>query len=307
MKPWFKGFTGEIVALGGERFKFTGRFNMVGDNEVEITELPVRTWTQDFKDKLEEIIKGDKVTPFVKDYKDYNTHSQVHFVIQLDEKHAKKAISEGLEDKFKLSKVVAATNLVAFDPEGRITKYNNIEDIMKEFYHVRIKYYEKRKQHLLNELQKQLDRMSNQARFIQMIIDGKLVLSRKPKAQLMKELKEKNFTPVSNKKDGDVLEKGKELSEVLEENGDEGDDDNDVDGIPSDAFDYLLSMPLYSLTKERVERLRKQIGDKETEVDELIKLSKEDIWLRDLDEFMEEWRAYLAEEHDRKSRAKKKQ
>lgn len=60
-------------------------------------------------------------------------------------------------------------------------------------------------------------------------------------------------------------------------------------------------MALWSLTKERVEKLRKQIGDKEVEIDTLIKLSKEDIWKKDLDDFLAEWRFQL-EEEDRRMR-----
>jgi DNA topoisomerase-2 len=55
-------------------------------------------------------------------------------------------------------------------------------------------------------------------------------------------------------------------------------------------------MPLWSLTQERVEKLRRQIGDKELEMDALIKLSKEDIWKKDLDDFLAEWRFQLEEE-----------
>jgi DNA topoisomerase-2 len=145
MKPWFRGFTGEVTDLGGDRYKFSGIIKETGDKEVEITELPIRTWTQDFKDKLEEIIKAEKTPSFIKDYKDYNTHTKVHFVIQMDEKNIKSAVSEGLEEKFKLSKTIATSNLVAFDPEGRITKYASVEDILKEFYAVRLKFYERRK------------------------------------------------------------------------------------------------------------------------------------------------------------------
>lgn len=145
MQPWFRGFTGEVTALGGDRFKFSGIIKETGDKEVEITELPIRTWTQDFKDKLEEIIKAEKTPSFIKDYKDYNTHTKVHFVIQMDEKNIKSAVAEGLEEKFKLSKTIATTNLVAFDPEGRITKYASVDDILKEFYAVRLKFYERRK------------------------------------------------------------------------------------------------------------------------------------------------------------------
>ena len=61
-------------------------------------------------------------------------------------------------------------------------------------------------------------------------------------------------------------------------------------------------MPLWSLTQERVEKLRRQIGDIETEVDKLIKLTKEDLWRMDLDLFIEEWRTQLDEEHKRKRR-----
>ena len=145
MMPWFRGFKGQVTAAGQDRFKFSGLIHQRNDTEVEITELPIRTWTQDFKDKLEEIIKAEKIPSFIKDYKDYNTHKDVSFVIQMDEKHLAAALEEGLEEKFKLSKSIATSNLVAFDADGRITKYATVEDILKEFFNVRLKFYEKRK------------------------------------------------------------------------------------------------------------------------------------------------------------------
>lgn len=143
--PWFRDFKGNVTQMAPDRYKFSGIIKQTGENEVEITELPIRMWTQDFKDKIVEIIKADKVPAFVKDYDDYNTHEQVHFVIRMEEKHMKAAVEEGLEEKFKLSRSIATSNLVAFDAEGRITKYATVEDIMKEFYGIRIKFYEKRK------------------------------------------------------------------------------------------------------------------------------------------------------------------
>ncbi|KAE8354011.1 type II DNA topoisomerase [Aspergillus coremiiformis] len=293
MQPWFRGFTGEVTALGGDRFKFSGIIKETGDKEVEITELPIRTWTQDFKDKLEDIIKAEKTPSFIKDYKDYNTHTKVHFIIQMDEKHMQAAISEGLEEKFKLSKTVATTNLVAFDPEGRITKYATVDDILKEFYTYRLKFYEKRKQYQLSQLQKELDKLSNQARFVQMIIDGKLVISKKKKNILVTELKDKGFKPFP--KVAEAVKAGEEQP-VVEEEGEEDVEDTEV---LSNAFDYLLGMPLWSLTQERVEKILRQIGDKEVEIDALINMSKEDIWKRDLDEFIGEWRFQLEDEHRR--------
>lgn len=61
-------------------------------------------------------------------------------------------------------------------------------------------------------------------------------------------------------------------------------------------------MAIWSLTQERVEKLRKQIGDKEEEVDALIKMSPKDIWNVDLDAFVDEWNTQLDEEAKRKKK-----
>jgi DNA topoisomerase II len=145
MNPWFRGWKGVVEDVGGDRFKFTGTITQTGSNEVEITELPVRVWTQDFKDKLEEIIKAEKTPSFIKDYSEYNTPERVHFIIKMDDKHMKSSLDKGLEEAFKLSRTLATSNLVAFDAQGRIHKYATVLDIMEEFYHVRLRMYEKRK------------------------------------------------------------------------------------------------------------------------------------------------------------------
>ena len=58
-------------------------------------------------------------------------------------------------------------------------------------------------------------------------------------------------------------------------------------------------MAIWSLTQERVEKLMRQIGDKEAEIDALIKLTPKDLWNIDLDAFVEEWNVQLTEEADR--------
>ena len=151
MTPWFRDFKGTVTQMAPDRYKFSGIIRQSGDNEVEITELPVRMWTQDFKDKIVDIIKAEKVPSFIKDYDDYNTQRDVHFVIRMEEKHMKLALEEGLEEKFKLTRSIATSNLVAFDAEGRITKYATVEDIMKDFFNIRIKFYEKRKVQLKSQ------------------------------------------------------------------------------------------------------------------------------------------------------------
>ncbi len=239
MIPWFRDFKGTVTRMGPDRYKFSGIARQTSDNEVEITELPIRMWTQDFKDKIVEIIKAEKTPSFIKDYDDYNTHKDVHFVIKMEDKHIKLALEEGLEEKFKLTKSLATTNLVAFDAEGRITKYAGVEDMMKEFFNIRIKFYEKRKAHLLSEMHCDLEKYTNQARFIQMVVDGKLIVSKKKKMVLVQELKEKSFKPLP--KVADSVKEG-ELGPIA----DNDEDDEENEDVGAAAYDYLLGVSVWS-------------------------------------------------------------
>lgn len=144
-------------------------------------------------------------------------------------------------------------------------------------------------------MQKQLEKLTNQARFIQMIIDGKLVVAKKKKAVLVAELKQKGFKPFPKVKDASKAGELDALAEKNEEDADEKGEEDDV-ATAANAYDYLLGMAIWSLTQERVEKLLKQIGDKELEIDALIKLSKEDLWKKDLDDFINEWRFQLDDE-----------
>ena len=91
----------------------------------------------------------------------------------------------------------------------------------------------------MNELQDALDRLSNQARFIQMIVDKQLVVSNRKKADIVTELRSRNFRPFPRaQKAKDVQDDGS--SEEDEEIGSDSD------------YDYLLGMAIGSLTKEKV-------------------------------------------------------
>lgn len=302
MTPWFKGWTGITAPLGDEKFKFSGIVNETGDCEVEITELPIRIWTQDFKERLEEIIKAEKVPSFIKDYTEYNTPEKVRFVVKIEEKKMKESMDK-LDDLFKLSKTMATTNLVAFDAQGRIHKYATPLDIMEEFFQVRIRTYQKRKQHLLSEMQKDLDKLSNQARFVKMIIDNKLTVSKKKKGALVAELQKLGFKRFPKVVDA---RKENELEPIV--NDDENEDDADDVDVAAGAndYDYLLGMAIWSLTQERVEKLNKQIGDKEEEVDTLVKKSDKDLWIEDLDALLHEWEVQLEEDEARVKKIKSK-
>ncbi|KAK4218579.1 DNA topoisomerase 2 [Rhypophila decipiens] len=287
MKPWFRGWKGTTEEEAPGRFKFNGiaEQDPQSPNEVVVSELPVRLWTDDFKARLEDIIRGEKSPSWIKDYKEFNDHKTVHFVIQMEEKHMNAALQEGLLERFKLSKSMATTNLVAFNAQGQIRKYENPEQILEEFYTYRLAMYTERKQYWLKVYHADYRKLKNQYRFIQEIIDGKFVVSKKKKAVLVDELRAKKYEPfppqVDHKKNKSTDEELAKENEEEEELGSARD------------YDYLLSMPLWSLTLERLEKLKNQIAAKKAEHDELDLLSEKDLWCKDLDAFVEEWEEQL--------------
>ncbi|KAI1333073.1 DNA topoisomerase [Xylariaceae sp. FL0255] len=289
MTPWFRGWKGTAQPAEANRYQFNGIAyqDEKNPNEVVITELPIRMWTDDFKAKLEDIIRAEKGPSFIKDYKEFNDHNNVHFEIQMDEKHMQKALDEGLLEKFKLTKQVATSNLVAFDTQGRIRKYEKVEDILEEFYHYRLEMYTKRKTHWLGVYHADYRKLKNQARFIQEIMDNKLVVSRKKKAVITGELRERKY---------EAFMKNVEAKTKSEDDDDNAEDAAEEDAVVDDdsrGYDYLLSMPIWSFTQERLDRLKEQIAKKKAEHDDLQALSEKDLWTQDLDSFEEAWEAQL--------------
>ncbi|KAI9733829.1 MAG: DNA topoisomerase 2 [Claussenomyces sp. TS43310] len=295
MKPWFRGWKGTPDGIpeeaGPDRYKFNGKIQQIGEtNEVEITELPIRVWTDDFKAKLEEVIKGEKTPSFIKDYKEFNDHDRVHFVIQMDEKHMKAALEEGLQERFKLLKTVATSNLVAFDSEGRIRKYDKVEDILEEFYVHRLRMYTVRKEHWVNVYGVEYRKLNNQARFVAEIIDNKLVVSKKSKPKLVAELRQRKYEAFPKVNDA---KKAGETDDVVENTDDPKNEDEGARD-----FDYLLGLPIWSLTQERVDKLHEQMQNKKNQVEELKALSEHDLWCTDLDEFLAAWDARETEDQE---------
>ncbi|KHJ30388.1 putative dna topoisomerase 2 [Erysiphe necator] len=291
MKPWFRGWKGNVEEAGPMRYNFNGVARLAAPSEVEITELPIRMWTDDFKAKLEDIIKGEKAPSFIKDYKEYNDHKSVHFIIQLDEKNIKADIEENLLEKFKLQKSIATSNLVAFDTRGQIRKYEKVEDILEEYYVYRLEMYTKRKTYWLDKIDTEYRKLKNQARFVLEIIDNKLVVSRKKKSILVNELRQRGYEAFPKGRDSPVT--------TSNDNSVENDDDigAEEDGGARD-FDYLLSLPIWSLTQERVDKLKDQMLNKKKEHDDLKILSEKDLWCKDLDDFVLEWNNQLKEEEE---------
>ena len=60
-------------------------------------------------------------------------------------KDVEKAEQQGLAEFFKLTSKINTSNMICFDLDGKIKKYNSPEEIIEDFYPKRLAYYQKRK------------------------------------------------------------------------------------------------------------------------------------------------------------------
>lgn len=293
MHPWYRGFKGTKRVLlthyigttsqmpkGG--YRLTGVIRKLDAVTVEITELPLRSWTQSYKEQLEEWLTGTpKVPAWISDYKEHHTDSRVHFIVTLNsEAEMARAEAEGLEKRFKLSTTIATSNLVCFDMQGRIRKYENVDIILREFYDLRLKYYQRRKDYMLEQLTTEWEKLENKVRFITEIIEGKLVVSNRKKPDLLKELNKRGYAAFS---------KGKAKNVSEEDEAEEEESGSGYDYLFSMSIWYVDSFPLIAprnLTMEKVEKLVKEKTEKQAELEALSKQSAKDLWRTDLDAFL---------------------
>lgn len=87
-----------------------------GNNDtVEITELPIKTWTQTYKERvIEPMFDGsDKKPQLLQDYKEYHTDQTVHFVCKLKPDELDIAERKGIYDVFSLKSAVNTSNMVS--------------------------------------------------------------------------------------------------------------------------------------------------------------------------------------------------
>ena len=90
-------------------------------------------------------LQADAHTIDSQDYKEYHDNMNVHFVVTLGEKDMIKAEEQGLHEFCKLTGKINTSNMICFDFDGKIKKYSSPEEIIEDFYPVRLAWYQKRK------------------------------------------------------------------------------------------------------------------------------------------------------------------
>ena len=332
--------------------------------KVIITEIPIKKWTEDYKYFLQELMgieimsrnneennkkkgkgngrkksqdksnneeeekqKKKKKEIIVEDIRENHTYNRVCFEVTLLDEYAKKfkQDDELFKKTFNLTSNINIKNMVLFSPEGKLKKYNSIEEILQTFYDLRLNYYVLRKEYMISLLKKEVATLSNKARFIKMVIEDEIVIKRKKRAVLVNELYELKFdtqTMLNEKKQKTKEEIHREMelqnnTNIEDENSINVNDGNNISDndenseqknkkneikpkVPIKEYDYLLNMNLWSLTQEKIEELLKQKELKEKELETLEKTDVETLWDNDLDNLEEELVKYeKMEEEDR--------
>ena len=265
--PWYNGFNGTIEKFNNYSYITKGKYIKISSTEIKITELPIGTWTEKYIEFLDKcsIDKGEQNDKqFIRNYTDNSTESNIDITIRFSTtvltKMLIKPSQDGIrhiEKQLKLVSKLNTSNMWLFNTENKMNHYNNIYEIMDEWYHYRYELYVKRKQYLLTKLCKELDIIKYKVKFIEEIINETLDIKNKTKQKVYDILKEKGYPILSIKFDDDM----------------------------NKSYDYLLNMNFYKLTQEEIEKLKKEKDNKEFEHNTLLTTTEKQLWTNELDEF----------------------
>jgi DNA topoisomerase-2 len=267
--PYYEGFKGTITKMADQKYLVKGKYDKIGDDKIHITELPVGTWTMPYTSFLEGLMdgvvdkNGKRSASQIRDFTSISTEVNVDFTItfprgKLRDLEASEDANgiNGVEKLLKLSTTISTTNMHMFNSECKLHKYDSVNEIIDDFYNVRIALYQKRKAYLVEEMERKLVKLSNRAKYIQETLAGTIDLRRKKADVVTKLLQDKQYAMI----DGD--------------------------------YKYLIKMPMDSVTEENVEQIMKETKDTEHALDVLKKTTVEKMWLKELSNLSSDYAKY---------------
>jgi DNA topoisomerase-2 len=206
---------------------------------------------------------GKKIPPSIKDFTSICTEVNVDFTVVFPKGKIQELETSidangcnGIEKLLKLFTTISTTNMHMFNADFKLHKYTTIEEIMDEFYGIRLDIYGKRKAYLVDDMEKKLVKLSNRARYIQETLNGTIDLRRKTAEQVTQLLSGMKFALI------------------------EGD------------YKYLIKMPMDSVTQENVANIMKEKENTEAELNILKSTPLEKIWYNELDLLDNEYDKY---------------
>jgi len=281
LKPYYNGFKGTITSLNDQNNKYLikGVYEILSDKQVRVTELPIGTWTDDYKKYIEDLIdfkpisqtqdkdkkdkdkkapkKSKSDQPQIKDYIDMSTDTVVDFTItftsgviaELKDAIVEHSTCSALEKLLKLYTTRSSTNMHVFDENEKLIKCEKVDDVITHYMKVREAYYIKRKKYQVDALKKDLCVLSNKARFISEVLDDTIDLRKKKSAEVSEIMKNQKY-------------------DMIDED---------------EQYKYLVRLPMDSVTEENVEKIMSERDRKNKEFEILSTTTEKEIWLKELE------------------------
>ncbi len=173
----------------------------------------------------------------------------IDYVIKFSREKLASLNNTDIEKLLKLTDQVTEIFTV-LDETGKLKIFESSEEILKYFVDFRLKYYQKRKDFQLKKIKEDIFKMENRALFIKGVIENKIEIKNKKKEDIVKDIMKLKIETFN------------------------------------DSYDYLLSIPIFSLSKEKWDEFQKSIKDKKYE-EKIIKASiPKDVYLLELEELL---------------------
>ena len=243
IKPWIRGFNGSFSKSpdGENSWIIKGCYEIKNTSTVEVTEIIPSYTYEDYETHLNNLVEKGIITSY-----DNNSRNDVSYTLKFTRAKLSDLIEKNkLEDVLKMQEK-QSENLTTLDEFGKLKVFFNSEEIVRYFVNFRLKYYQKRKDHRISTIDQELLVLSNRARFIKGIIDGKIKVNKVKKEEIVATLQTMKFDAVE------------------------------------DSYNYLLNMSIYSLTLERYNELLKQVETKKAELEEVKRSDIMDLYKQDL-------------------------
>lgn len=284
--PWYLGFKGAITKGPKNTFQSRGIYTWLDDTTLEITELPIGIWTDDYKEFLENMVINNN--NFLKSFENHYTSKNVRFILHFSGDIKTKLGTDKFESEFKLvsSKNLSINNMHLYSNEGAIKKYESTSAIVKEWSKVRITKYYERKTYQINVLEKDHNLLSTKIRFIIDVIEGNIVIMNKKISEITSRLIELKYP------------------KIHKDNTSAKDDDAENDDL-ANGYNYLLKMPISQLTYDRKIILEKEVADIAKKLEDLRNKSINKIWKEELEELLEAWhnhKDYIEKDYENDSK-----
>ena len=263
MSPWYKNYKGKIIKVDDNTYDTYGNYDILDSNRIIINELPLGSWTTPYKELLETIqYDSDSKKNVIVGFTDNNTDERVHFVITFpDKKLALYQNNDTIEAKLKLIKKIKTSNMNLFNENGTIQTFENVEDILKYWYEIRLKKYVDRREYLIGKINNELDLLKYKALFIKYVLEEKIIVFKQKRQSIIDKLIELKFPELSTSNE-------------------------------NKSYDYITNIPLFNLTLEKIEELNNKLKEKEQELNYVKITPPVDVWRLELKELLKEYEAW---------------